>query len=54
MWQLAYAEIVVSPVLWPDFRARELVAVLQEYQRRERRFGGVEAVEPARGGNRHA
>ncbi len=54
LWQLAYAEIVVSPVLWPDFRARELVAVLQEYQRRERRFGGVEAVGPARGGNRHA
>jgi undecaprenyl diphosphate synthase len=53
LWQLAYAEIVVSPVLWPDFRERELIAVLEEYQRRERRFGGVEAVNPIRKGKNH-
>jgi undecaprenyl diphosphate synthase len=43
LWQLAYAEIVVSPVLWPDFREAELKAVLAEFQQRERRFGGVES-----------
>jgi len=43
LWQLAYAEIVVTPVLWPDFRAKHLHAALAEYQQRERRFGGVEA-----------
>lgn len=44
LWQLAYAEMVVTPVLWPDFREAEVMAVLREYQTRERRFGGVEAV----------
>ncbi|NTV52595.1 MAG: isoprenyl transferase [Candidatus Firestonebacteria bacterium] len=44
LWQLAYAEIVVTPVLWPDFRKKHLLAALTEYQQRERRFGGVEAV----------
>jgi len=43
LWQLAYAEIVVSPVLWPDFREAEYQRVLAEYARRERRFGAVEA-----------
>ena len=43
LWQLAYAEIVVSPVLWPDFREDEFMAALRDYQARERRFGGVEA-----------
>lgn len=53
LWQLAYTEIVVSPVLWPDFRERDLVDVLKEYQRRERRFGGVAAVPPGRQRKRH-
>jgi undecaprenyl diphosphate synthase len=44
LWQLAYAEIVVSPTLWPDFREAEFRQVLAEYQKRERRFGGVEPV----------
>lgn len=43
LWQTAYAELVVSPVLWPDFREAEFHGVLAEYARRERRFGGVEA-----------
>jgi undecaprenyl diphosphate synthase len=43
LWQLAYAEIVVSPVLWPDFREQELIRVIKEFQKRERRFGGVVA-----------
>ena len=41
LWQIAYAEIVVTPVLWPDFKRRDLFLALLEYQRRERRFGGV-------------
>jgi undecaprenyl diphosphate synthase len=44
LWQLAYSEIVVSPVLWPEFREKEFMAVLEEYQKRERRFGGVESA----------
>jgi undecaprenyl diphosphate synthase len=45
LWQMAYAEIVFSPVLWPDFRRGHLFEALADYQRRERRYGGVE---PAR------
>ncbi|MDD2331325.1 MAG: isoprenyl transferase [Candidatus Cloacimonetes bacterium] len=41
MWQAAYAEIIISPVLWPDFSKFEFVKVLLEYQKRNRRFGGI-------------
>jgi undecaprenyl diphosphate synthase len=41
LWQVAYSEIVVTPTLWPDFRRRDLLEALLEYQRRDRRFGGV-------------
>ena len=41
LWQLAYTELYFTPTLWPDFRRRELVLALLEYQRRERRFGRV-------------
>ncbi|NUP88693.1 MAG: di-trans,poly-cis-decaprenylcistransferase [Candidatus Sumerlaeia bacterium] len=41
LWQLAYAEFVVMPVLWPDFRRADLYRALIEFQGRERRFGGV-------------
>lgn len=43
LWQIAYAEIVISPVLWPDFGRRELYEAIQEYQGRDRRFGRVSA-----------
>ena len=43
LWQAAYAEFVSSPVLWPDFDRYELLRCLLEYQRRDRRFGGVGA-----------
>jgi len=39
LWQCAYAELVFTDVLWPDFRDAELFAALAEYQARERRFG---------------
>jgi undecaprenyl diphosphate synthase len=41
LWQLAYAEIHVTPVLWPDFTREHLYEAIIDYQRRERRFGKV-------------
>lgn len=41
MWQLAYSELVFTDVLWPDFRRGDLYEAIGEYQRRERRFGGL-------------
>lgn len=43
LWQLAYSELVFTEVLWPDFRREHLYDAIAEYQRRERRFGGIEA-----------
>lgn len=45
LWQLAYAEIYFTPVLWPDFARGELLRAMLEYQRRERRFGGLPSTE---------
>ena len=41
LWQLAYAELYVTDTLWPDFGREEFLAAIADYQRRERRFGGV-------------
>jgi len=41
LWQLAYAELFITPVLWPDFTRTHLYEAILEYQRRERRFGKV-------------
>ena len=41
LWQIAYSEILVTPVLWPDFGELDLYEAVLEYQRRERRFGRV-------------
>jgi undecaprenyl diphosphate synthase len=41
LWQLAYTELHVSPVLWPDFDRGDLFEAILDYQRRERRFGKV-------------
>jgi undecaprenyl diphosphate synthase len=49
LWQIAYAELCVTEVLWPDFRKRDLLTALIEYQRRERRFGGLSPREAAEG-----
>jgi len=50
LWQIAYAEIYVTPVLWPDFRRRHLIEAVLEYQQRDRRFGDVRsAAKRARG-----
>jgi len=39
LWQSAYSELIISDVMWPAFRRRELYETILEYQRRERRFG---------------
>jgi undecaprenyl diphosphate synthase len=41
LWQISYAELVVTSTLWPDFRKPQLYAALEEYTRRHRRFGAV-------------
>lgn len=41
LWQIAYAELYFTPVLWPDFRASDLIQAVADYARRERRFGGL-------------
>jgi undecaprenyl diphosphate synthase len=43
LWQLAYSELFLSPVLWPDFTRVELFRAIRDYQLRERRFGRVPA-----------
>ncbi len=42
LWQIAYAEIWVTGTLWPDFRRKHLLEAILDYQRRERRYGGIE------------
>ncbi|MEW6261131.1 MAG: isoprenyl transferase [Thermodesulfobacteriota bacterium] len=39
LWQIAYSELAITPTLWPDFDREEYISILQDYQRRERRFG---------------
>jgi undecaprenyl diphosphate synthase len=41
LWQIAYAEIWVTDVLWPDFRRRHLLQAVADFQKRERRYGGI-------------
>jgi undecaprenyl diphosphate synthase len=41
LWQISYAELVVTPTLWPDFRKLQFFEALEEYARRHRRFGGI-------------
>lgn len=39
LWQVEYTEIYITPVLWPDFRKEEYLLAIEEFQKRERRFG---------------
>jgi undecaprenyl diphosphate synthase len=41
LWQIAYAEIYVTDTLWPDFKRARLLEAIVDFQRRERRFGGI-------------
>jgi len=40
LWQISYAEIIVTKTLWPDFKKEQLFKVIEDYQKRDRRFGG--------------
>jgi undecaprenyl diphosphate synthase len=46
LWQIAYAELYVTDTLWPDFDSDELGRAILDFQRRERRFGGISAAVP--------
>jgi undecaprenyl diphosphate synthase len=43
LWQIAYSELYVTDTLWPDFRQSDLLQAILEYQKRDRRFGGLTA-----------
>jgi undecaprenyl diphosphate synthase len=47
LWQIAYAELYVTETLWPDFNRSELLRAVLDYQKRDRRFGGIGEVRPA-------
>jgi undecaprenyl diphosphate synthase len=47
LWQIAYAEIHVTKVLWPDFRRKHLFEAILDFQSRDRRFGGVDPSDTA-------
>jgi undecaprenyl diphosphate synthase len=49
LWQIAYSEIWVTDVLWPDFRRSHLLDAVLDYQKRDRRYGGVKPVHLAVG-----
>ena len=44
LWQLAYSEIYISEVMWPDFNEFEFLKAIIDYQSRDRRFGGIESL----------
>jgi len=41
LWQLAYTELYFTKTLWPDFRREEFLKIIEDYTKRERRFGGI-------------
>jgi len=41
LWEIAYAEFFIMPVLWPDFQREHLVEAIVQYNQRQRRFGGL-------------
>jgi undecaprenyl diphosphate synthase len=47
LWELAYSELVFKDVLWPDFRRGDLYDAIDEFQRRDRRFGGLTDADPS-------
>jgi undecaprenyl diphosphate synthase len=54
LWQIAYAELYVTDTLWPDFNRTELLRAVLEFQRRERRFGGLSTTPQLEPGSREA
>jgi len=41
LWQLSYSELYFTPTLWPDFTSEEMLEIIENYQQRTRRFGGI-------------
>jgi undecaprenyl diphosphate synthase len=41
LWQVSYAELYFTPVYWPEFKKKHLEEALDDYAKRERRFGGL-------------
>ena len=41
LWECAYAELVFTRTMWPDFGPEELASAVQDFRQRERRFGGI-------------
>ena len=48
LWQAAYAELWFTPVFWPDFDREHLYEAIRDYQKRDRRFGGIDRETPER------
>lgn len=44
LWQIAYSEIYFCPILWPDFNKEHLLEIINDYQKKERRFGGLKSL----------
>jgi len=53
LWQAAYAEIYVTKTFWPDFRGTHLLEAIQEFQKRERRYGGLNEPHNNQGPHTH-
>jgi undecaprenyl diphosphate synthase len=49
LWQIAYAELYVTETLWPDFTRTDLLQAVLEYQKRDRRYGGLSGGQPVNG-----
>jgi undecaprenyl diphosphate synthase len=47
LWECAYAEMVFTPRMWPDFSAEDLAACIEEFHGRERRFGAITSLRTA-------
>jgi len=41
LWEISYTELWVTPLCWPDFKREDLMAAIEDYQKRDRRFGGL-------------
>lgn len=53
LWQIAYSELYVTETLWPDFTRAELLQAVLEYQKRDRRYGGLSSGHPVNGAARN-
>jgi undecaprenyl diphosphate synthase len=51
LWQIAYAELYVTETLWPDFTRADLLQAVLEYQKRDRRYGGLSGAPAGRPAN---